>query len=181
MYTLELGPWARKGGKGAYINLAYQYEDDAYIVEIPPGGQLNPEHHMFEALIFVLTGRGATTVWGKDTPKRTVEWKPGSPSRRRSTCGTSTSTPAAPSRPGCWPSRASLSLRAVPQRRLHLQLRLEFNERFPGEDDYFTDRGRLKRLFWKTNFVPDVRSFALEESPGRGPGFNMKFSLSETP
>jgi hypothetical protein len=74
MYTLELGPWARKGGKGAYLNLANQYEDDAFIVEIPPGGQLNPEHHMYESLIFVLTGRGATTVWGEGIPKRTVEW-----------------------------------------------------------------------------------------------------------
>jgi hypothetical protein len=55
-----------------------------------------------------------------------------------------------------------------------------FKERFEGQQDYFTDPGtRLKRLYWKTNFVPDVRSFALEEYPERGPGFNMKFVLSD--
>ncbi len=36
----------------------------------------------------------------------------------------------------------------------------------------------MKRLYWKTNFVPDVRTFQLEEYPERGPGFNMKFSLA---
>ena len=76
MYNLELGDWPRKGGKGAYLNLANQYEDDGMIVEIPPRQQ--PEHHMYEALIFVLTGRGATTVSGPGVPKRTVEWKAGS-------------------------------------------------------------------------------------------------------
>ena len=55
----------------------------------------------------------------------------------------------------------------------------QFSERFGGEDTYFTDPGhRLKRLYWKTNFVPDVRTFQLEEYPEQGPGFNMKFSLT---
>jgi uncharacterized RmlC-like cupin family protein len=181
MYTLELGPWARKGGKGAYVNLAYQYEDDAYIVEIPPGGQLNPEHHMYEALIFVLTGRGATTVWGKNTPKRTVEWKPGSlfaPPLNMTYQHFNAS--------GTEPARL---LAVTRQPKLFELTRSpdfiyncdwQFTERFGGEEDYFTDPGRrLKRLFWKTNFVPDVRSFPLEEYPERGPGFNMKFTLSE--
>jgi uncharacterized RmlC-like cupin family protein len=180
MYTLELGPWARKGGKGAYLNLAEQHEDDAFIVEIPPGGQLNPEHHMYEALMFVLTGRGATTVWGKDTPKRTVEWKPGS----------LFSPPL-----NMWYQHYNASgseparLLAVTRQPKIFDLYrspdfiygcdYQFSERFGGEDTYFTDPGyRLKRLYWKTNFVPDVRTFQLEEYPERGPGFNMKFSLA---
>jgi len=75
LHTLELGPWARKGGRGAYLNLADQFEEDAFVMEIPPGGQLNPDHHMYEAVIFVLNGRGATTVWAPGLPKRTVEWQ----------------------------------------------------------------------------------------------------------
>ena len=42
MYNLELGDWPRKGGKGAYLNLANQYEDDGMIVEIPPGDSSTP-------------------------------------------------------------------------------------------------------------------------------------------
>jgi len=180
MYTLELGDWPRKGGKGAYLNLANQYEDDAFIVEIPPGGQLNPEHHMYEALIFVLTGRGATTVWGPGIPKRTVEWKPGSlfsPPLNMTYQHFNAS--------GTEPAR----LLAVTRQPAVFELFREadfiyncdyvFKDRFAGEENFFTDPGhRLKRLYWKTNFVPDVRTFQLEEYPERGPGFNMKFSLA---
>lgn len=181
MYTLELARWERKGGNGAYINLAHQYEDDAFIVEIPPGGELNPEHHMYEALIFVLSGRGATTVSGKNVAKRTVEWKPGSlfaPPLNMTYQHFNAS--------GTEPARL---LAVTRQPKLFELFRSadfiynadwQFSERFRGEEDYFSDPGkRLKRLFWKTNFVPDVRSFPLEEYPERGPGFNMKFTLAE--
>src|ERR1700752_959477 len=69
--TLELAPWPRKGGKGIYINLAGQRVSDAHICELAPGGQHNPEKHMFEELIFVIRGRGATSVWREGEPKLT--------------------------------------------------------------------------------------------------------------
>src|SRR5262245_19276807 len=51
--TVELTPWERKGGKGIYVNLAGQRVADAHICEIPPGGRLNPEKHMFEEMVLV--------------------------------------------------------------------------------------------------------------------------------
>ncbi len=46
--TLELAPWARKGGRGAYVNLeGTGGTNDAYVSEIAPGGSLNPERHLF--------------------------------------------------------------------------------------------------------------------------------------
>ena len=77
--TAQLGPWARNGGRGAFVNFeGTELSADAYICEIPPGGSLNPERHMFEELIFVLQGRGATTIWTKDDRKQTFEWGEGS-------------------------------------------------------------------------------------------------------
>ncbi len=181
LYTLELAPWERKGGLGAYVNLANQYEDDCFVVEIPPGGQLNPEHHMYEALIFVLTGRGATTVWGDGVPKRTVEWKPGSLFSPPLNMWYQHFNGS-----GAEPARLLAVTRQPKVFDLFRSADFVYNcdhvfqERFAGEEDYFTDPGhRLKRLYWKTNFVPDVRSFQLEEYPERGPGFNMKFVLSD--
>ena len=50
MATLELAPWARKGGRGAILNLDRTNEKDAHIVELAPGGTSEPEHHLFEKI-----------------------------------------------------------------------------------------------------------------------------------
>ncbi|MBM2810693.1 MAG: Cupin domain protein [Chloroflexi bacterium] len=181
LYKLELGPWARKGGAGAYVNLGRQYEDDCMVMEIAPGGQLNEDHHMYEALIFVLSGRGATTVWGEGVPKRTFEWQAGS-----------LISPPLNMHYQHYNGSGSEAVRLLAVTRQPKIFELyrsadyiyncdwTFKDRYAGQDDYFTDPGqRVKRLFWKTNFVPDVRTFALEEYPERGPGFNMKFLMSE--
>jgi hypothetical protein len=60
----DLKPWQRLGGKGAFLNLEGTGQvNDAYICEIPPGKTLHPERHLFEELIYVVKGRGATTIW----------------------------------------------------------------------------------------------------------------------
>jgi oxalate decarboxylase/phosphoglucose isomerase-like protein (cupin superfamily) len=44
-----------------------------------------------------------------------------------------------------------------------------FLDRFNGQVDYFSDAGRsVGRRTWRTNFVPDVRSFTLEDFSTRG-------------
>src|SRR5207253_10237233 len=74
----ELYPWSRIGGRGVYLNLeGTEGVDDCYICEIGPGKSLEPQRHMFEELIFVVSGRGATTVWRDGGRKQTFEWSEG--------------------------------------------------------------------------------------------------------
>ena len=61
--SIELAPWKRRGGSVAYTRLGDQEHYNLQIVEIPPGGELKPEHHMYDALMFVLKGGGASTIW----------------------------------------------------------------------------------------------------------------------
>src|SRR5487761_1466384 len=76
---VELGPWERKGGKGAIINIPYEpLPNDAHLVEIRPGGTSEPEHHMYEETVYIVSGRGATTVWTEDGSKQSFEWGKGS-------------------------------------------------------------------------------------------------------
>src|SRR5574341_1135691 len=64
VYTLPLKWWERMGGYGAFINLEGSgYLDDAYVCAIPAGKSLKPQRHLFDALVFILEGRGATVVW----------------------------------------------------------------------------------------------------------------------
>ena len=71
---VELHPWARMGGYGVYLNLeGTEGVNDCYICEVPPGKSLEPQKHMFEEMIFVVGGRGATTVWRDGGKKQTFE------------------------------------------------------------------------------------------------------------
>jgi hypothetical protein len=68
--TAELKPWARKSGKGVFINHeASRTSNDCYVCEIAPGRKLEPQHHLFEEMILVLSGRGSTTVWNDAAPR----------------------------------------------------------------------------------------------------------------
>src|SRR6478609_9524798 len=62
--TVDLKPWARRGGAGVFINHeASRTSNDCYVCEIPPGKQLEPQRQLFEEMIYVLKGRGSSTVW----------------------------------------------------------------------------------------------------------------------
>jgi len=61
--ALELADWKRRGGRVAYTRLADQENLTLQIVEIPPGGELKPEHHMYDATMLVIKGIGITNIW----------------------------------------------------------------------------------------------------------------------
>lgn len=74
--NVELGPWERLGGNGAYIRLLGSEDlSNMYVCEIPPGKSLEPEVHLFEAVCYVLDGHGCTEFWRSGEPRRMVEWQ----------------------------------------------------------------------------------------------------------
>ncbi|HLG71485.1 MAG TPA: cupin domain-containing protein [Chloroflexota bacterium] len=78
--TLERTKWARTGGRGAFIvlNGTFESERGIYVADIPGGGALEPEKHLYEEEIFILAGRGLTEVWQGSGKKITFEWETGS-------------------------------------------------------------------------------------------------------
>jgi len=79
VFTQPLKPWPRKGGLAVHILLEGAGElCSAYICEIPPAASLKPQKHLFEELIYILKGRGSTTVWYEGQEKRSFEWQAGS-------------------------------------------------------------------------------------------------------
>ena len=71
--------WDRMGGDGTLFNMEGAGDaTGAYIVEIAPGKSLNPMRHLYEELILVVQGRGATTIWNDNGAKQTFEWQEGS-------------------------------------------------------------------------------------------------------
>ena len=77
---VELAPWDWKGGRGAFLNLIGTGDiNDAYLSEIAPGKSLHPHRVLFEEMIYVVEGYGATSVWNDEHKKISFEWR-----RRRS-------------------------------------------------------------------------------------------------
>ena len=82
MSAVELAPWSRKGCDGAVLNFdgfkANPLGNDIHLIEMAPGKSSNPERHMYEEIVYVHSGRGATSIWNDEKNKQSFEWGPGS-------------------------------------------------------------------------------------------------------
>ncbi len=180
--ALEVKPWPRMGALGAYVLLEGTEErDDAYVLEIPPGQSTKPERHLYEELIFVLNGRGATTVWVEGGKKQTLEWHAGalfSPPLNtwHQHFNGSGSEPAR----FVAVTTAPVMINLLRDPDFVFNNNHVFRDRYVGEESYFNGAGRfIGTRLWETNFVPDVGTFKLQEYRERGEGNSyMRFEMS---
>ena len=171
--TLELGDWERKGGKGAIINIPNdEIPNDAQVVEIKAGGKSEPEHHMYETQIYVLSGRGATSIWNDEKDKATFEWHAGS-----LFAVPLNATYQFFNGSGIEPARYIAVTSAPPIMRLYrnddfvFNNPYMFNERFSGQEDAFNGNGKLyNKRVWESNFVPNAPDMPLYGWKERGAG-----------
>src|SRR5260370_37018863 len=70
--------WARRNAAGCFINQdASNTSNDCYLLELAPATETPPQHALYEEMIYVLKGQGATSVWYDDGRKSSFEWGPG--------------------------------------------------------------------------------------------------------
>lgn len=73
--TVELGEWEERECMAAFLVLAGQEGvAESRITELAPGQTLLPLSFAMDELVYVLGGRGLTTIWIADGPKKTFEW-----------------------------------------------------------------------------------------------------------
>lgn len=166
--ALELGPWRRLGGKGAFVSLfGMEGQTGMYVAEIPPGGALNPERHMYEEMICILTGHGATEVWQEGGKKQLFEWEPWSlfapplNTWHRLVNG------------GNEPVRliavttAPIALDFYRNPEFIFNCSFTFSERFSSEDSYFEASQKFYAIglqsIWETNFIPDAKEVKVRD------------------
>ena len=172
--ALAVAPWKRLGVRGAFINLVGSGRScGSYVCEIPPKGESKPQRCLFEQLVYVVRGRGATTVWNDGTKKQTFEWQEGSlfspPLNTWHQHFNATSDE---------PARFMALTDAPPMINRFRNLDFifanaySFADRFSGEDSYYNGKGREIPEYrtWESNFVPDVRDFQLRDRSQRGKG-----------
>ncbi len=159
VHEVELTPWASRGGSGVFMNLdGTGGFNDAYVCEIPPGKSLSPVKHIYEETIYILSGRGATSVWIQEDKKQTFEWGPNSYFSIPPNASFQMHNGA-----GSGPARY-FAMTAAP-RIIDAFKNLDFvfnnpyvfSDRFDGEPGYFQQSdGMVDGHTWRTNFIADI-------------------------
>jgi quercetin dioxygenase-like cupin family protein len=180
--AVKLETWKRMGARGCYLNMGDQQETDAYICEIAPASETAAQRHLFESLVYIVTGRGATTVWHEETAKQTFEW----------TAGALFAIPLNVSYQHFNVSKDEPVRLLAGTNAPHLinlfhnedfifRNPFEFRDRFRSDQEFFRENKRLTVRSWETNLVPDVNSFQLDDYPMKGKGVRiMRFGLAGT-
>jgi len=185
LLAAAVAPWPRHGVPGALIHLEGRGDFvNCELLELPPRGQSEPQRHLFEEVVHVLSGRGGTTieVGGR---AHSFEWQAGSLfalplNARYRHYNTSGSEPARLAAITSLP----LVLKAFHDLDFVFWNEFDFSARTP-EPGHFQGEGRFLpvrpgRHQWETNFVPDLRSFELQAWESRGVGSaNIKFVLAD--
>ncbi len=177
--NLPLMPWKRTGGRGHFIQLyGTETKWGCYVVEIPPGGALNPEKHMYEEIFLVVEGRGSTEVWLEgDSKKHVFEWQKGSmfsiPMNAMHRLVNATSGGALL----LGGTTAPVVLNALQNQAAVFDNPFVFKDRFSGADDFFKPKDDIEPdpvrglAMRKTNFIPDVINCELPLDNRRSVGY----------
>jgi oxalate decarboxylase/phosphoglucose isomerase-like protein (cupin superfamily) len=172
LMDVELGEWRRFGCRGAFVNLADPHITTAAILEIPPGARTHPVKHIFEALVYGISGRGRTTISSPECPEVAVEWGAhGLFSPPLNTVYSHENLDREKPLRLLMVSNAPLVLSLFHNERFVFDNASVFDDRFHGQKDFFSTAGRhLGGRVWRTNFVPDVSQFKLIDWQRRGSG-----------
>jgi uncharacterized RmlC-like cupin family protein len=186
LLAIPTAPWPRFGVDGAIAHLKGRGDFvSIFVLDLAPGALTSAQKHLYEEVVYVLSGYGSTTVEASDGRKHSFEWGPKSlfalPLNARyqhfNTSG-----------------RERARLASV--NNLCLQLNLFHNEAFvfdnpfefperQGAATHFSGEGefvpvRPGRNMWETNFIPDLSAFELKTWMERGAGgSNMMFVLAD--
>ncbi len=182
LHTVELKPWARRGGRGVYLNHdASRTSNDCYVCEIPPGRELAPQRQLFEEMLYVLDGHGSTSVWNGSGQKVSFEWKAGAIfaiplNAWHQHFNGSGKTPAR----FVSVTNGPPIINAFGDIEFVFNCDHDFRNRFAGESDYFANKGEQKGLLLDTNFVADAINLPLISAKERGAGGgHIRFSMAK--
>jgi hypothetical protein len=176
MLALETAFWPHFGVDGAIIHVAGRGDFmTVFLLDLPPGGEIKPQRHMFEAAFYVLQGQGSAVVESSDGTSHQFEWQqrslfaPPLNTRYRLFNGS-----------GRERARIAVSCNMPSVLNLFHSETFVFDNPFAfpereGEAGHFAGEGEFipvkpGKHMWETNFIPDAGDFKLHEWAARGSG-----------
>ncbi len=186
LLAVETRPWARYGVNGAAVHLKGRGDFvSMFVLDLAPGAASAPQCHLYEEVLYVLSGRGSTTIETAEGRTHSFEWGPRSlfaiplntryrhfngSGSERSRLATTTNLPAV--------------LNMFHNEQFVFDNPFRFDERL-GQSKYFSGEGdfvpvRPGQHMWQTNFVPDLAAIELKSWDQRGKGSkNIMFILAD--
>ena len=180
--TVDLEWWEERGCQSAFIQLLGQEGIiEARVSEIPPGESLPPFRLSVDEVVYVLQGRGLTTVAGPgESGRKTVEWQEHAlfllPRNR---------THQFSNTHGRLPVRLlhynylPLAMTTIPDPDFFFNNPYEPQEAAAAAEDFYSEAKAVPRVgshgdrgfLWQGNFFPDMRSWdKLDANQMRGAG-----------
>lgn len=186
LMTLDVAAWDLYGMDGAICLLEGRDDFSAvFAFALRPGAKSRPIHHLYEDVVYVLSGHGSTAVELPDGRKISFEWGPNALFSVPLNCRYQHFNGS-----GREPARLAVThnmpflMNLFRNERFIFDSPAAFPERL-GETDWFAGEGRLNMLRagrhqWETNFVADICSFKLENWEARGAGSkSLRWILSD--
>jgi mannose-6-phosphate isomerase-like protein (cupin superfamily) len=79
LFEVAPKPWTRLSVDGAAVNLKGRADViSMFVLEMPPGTATSEQKHLYEEVLYILSGRGSTTIESADGRKHNFEWGRGS-------------------------------------------------------------------------------------------------------
>src|ERR1700720_987698 len=184
--TVPTAHWARFDTNGGIVHLKGRGDFvSIFVLDLAPGAKSSPQKHLFEEVVYVLSGHGNTAIETSDGRKHSFEWGPKSlfalPLNARyqhfNTSGKERARLAST-------NNLAMMLNLFHNEPFIFDNAYEFPERqgaqksFSGEGEFIPVRPG--RNMWETNFIPDLAAFELKTWEARGAGgSNMMFVLAD--
>jgi uncharacterized RmlC-like cupin family protein len=186
LLKVPTAPWPRMGVDGGIVHMKGRGDFlSIFVLDLPPGAKTELQKHLFEEVVYVLSGHGSTTVEIGDGRRHSFEWGPKSLFALPLNC-----------RYQHFNASGRERARLSSTNSLPTMLNLFHNEAFvfdnafefadrQGAPGFFAGDGnfvpvRPGRNMWETNFIPDLSAFELKQWDQRGAGgSNMMFILAE--
>ena len=174
LLKIETAPWPRYGVDGGIVHVNGR-EDfvSVFVYDLPPGGSSSPQRHLYEEVVYVLSGHGSTVVEASDGTRRSFEWGPKSlfalPLNARYRFFNSSGTERARLASG---NNCCMMINLFHNDAFVFDNPFAFPDRL-GSANNFEGQGNLipgasGRNVWETNFIADVSRFELKTWNERG-------------
>jgi mannose-6-phosphate isomerase-like protein (cupin superfamily) len=185
--SLALRPWKRLGCDGAYLQLrGLEGITGVYVGRLAPGAVTEPERHLYEKIIYVLSGEGVAEIQQRDRVPQNLQWHAGSlfspPMNTLHRLMNYGSEPAL----FLAITTAPMALDHYHNEEFVFNSDFSFTDRYDGELRYFDAINERylatnnRQWIWETNFIPDARRAQIDAQEQKGAGVNItQFEISD--